>query len=276
MDARARLQRTVADPSADPAAVALAVSAFHHREVDVPTALLRVDAIADVVRTSDGDGEAADPPASLDDLVSRLQRVLAGRLGFRGATSTPRRADDAHLHVVLDQRHGLPVTLAALHVAVVRRLGVPAFVVNLPGHVVYAVGEDDQQVVLDAHGGAAVLDEAAQAAVVARATRGGVRFHRAMVRPASPSDLARRILANLTVDLTRERSAGAAVWTVVARLALPDPDPSDHVVLGDLLRQSGRFVRAAQAYDRYLEAAPDAADADDVRVRARAARARTN
>ena len=169
-----------------------------------------------------------------------------------------------------------PVTLAALHVAVARRLGFPAYVVNLPGHVVYAVGDEGDRVVLDAYGGATRLDEAAQADLVARATGGRVRFTRSMLRPASPEDLARRILTNLTVDLAREEHAGAAVWTVVARLALPDPDPRDHVVLADLLERSGRYVRAARAYDRYVTAVPDAGDVDEVRARARGARARTN
>lgn len=276
MEARARLRRVVADPRADPAAVALAVSAFHHRDLDVPTALLRVDAIADVLRTSDGGGSPTSPPTSVPAVAERLRTVLAGRLAYSGEPARRRRAADAHLHVVLDQHHGLPVTLAALHVAVARRLGVPAWVVNLPGHVVYAVGEGPEQLVLDAFHGARVLDETDQARLVERATGGRARFHRAMVRPATSADLARRILANLTVDLSRERHAGAAVWTVVARLALPDPDPRDHVVLGTLLEESGRFVRAARAYDRYLAVAPDASDAAEVRAAARRARARTN
>lgn len=276
MDARTRLRRAVADPSADTARVALEVSAFHHRDLDVQTALLRIDAITDVVRTTGPGGGPADPPHDVATVAERLRTVFAGRLGYRGDPHRRRRADDAHLHVVLDQRHGLPVTLAALHVAVARRLHVPAYVVNLPGHVVYALGDGPDRIVLDAYGGARVLDEAALADLVHRATAGRVQFLRAMVRPATPAELARRILTNLTVDLERERHAGAAVWTVVARLALPDADPRDHLVLASLLERSGRFVRAARAYDRYVAAAPDADDLEDARSRARRARARTN
>ena len=66
MDARARLRAAVADPSADPATVALEVSAFHHRDLDVGTALLRVDALADVVRTTDAEGRPAAAPETVD------------------------------------------------------------------------------------------------------------------------------------------------------------------------------------------------------------------
>ena len=276
MDARTRLRRAVRDPGADPAAVALEVVAFHERDLDIGTALLRIDALADVVRTTDGDGERAAPPTDPHDVVDRLAAVLGGRLGYRHEHGHTRTHTDAYLHVVLDEHTGLPVTLSALYVAVARRLGVPAFVVNLPGHVVAAAPAEGRHVLFDPFRGGAVLDEAAASALVERSTGGRARFARNMVRPATSVELARRILNNLTLDLTREQHAGAAIWTVVAKLALPDDEPRDHLQLASLLERSGRWVRAAQAYDRYLTEHPDADDADQVRSRARAARARTN
>lgn len=264
------------DPGADPAAVALAVVAFHERDLDVPTTLLRVDALADVVRTTGADGEPTGPPDRPDEVVARLRDVLGGRLGYRTEPGHRRTATDAYLNVVLDEHAGLPVTLSALYASIGRRLGVPAFVVNLPGHVVAAVPHEDRHVLFDPFHGGRVLDEAAASELVAASTGGDVHFARNMVRPATATELARRILANLTVDLAREQHPGAAVWTAVARLALPDSRPRDHLVLASLLERSGRFVRAARAYDRYLAEAPGASDAGEVRARARAARARTN
>ncbi len=276
MEARKRLRRVVSDPAADPARVALTVTAFHDRSLDVDTALLRVDALADVVRTTGPHGEPAPAPVSPEEVVARLTAVLGTHLGYRGDSSVPRTSQDAHLHVTLDTHRGMPVTLSVLYAAVARRLGAPAFVINLPGHVVLGVGEGKDVVVLDAHDGGRRMTEAEVAELVTRATAGRTAFRRNMLRPATPTELARRILANLTVDLSREQHPGAAVWTVVARLLLPDPDPRDHLVLASLLERSGRFVRAAQAYDRYLETVPDAPDRDEVLTRARAARSRTN
>lgn len=276
MDARTQLRRAVRDPGADPAAVALQVVAFHERDLDVATTLLRIDALADVVRTTDGSGAPADPPADAEEVVARLGAVLGERLGYRHEHGHTRTHTDAYLNVVLDQHTGLPVTLSALYAGVARRLGVPAFVVNLPGHVVAAAPVGDRHILFDPFHGGRVLDEAAAADLVERSTGGRVKFARNMVRPATAVELARRILNNLTADLTREQHAGAAVWTAVARLALPDSEPGDHLLLASLLERSGRFDRAAQAYDRYLAEVPDAEDADEVRARARAARSRTN
>ncbi len=276
MDARTRLRRAVRNPGADPASVALQVVAFHERDLDVTTALLRIDALADLVRTTDASGEPADPPADAHEVVRRLEAVLGGRLGYRHDDGHTRTYTDAYLHVVLDEHAGLPVTLSALYASVARRLGVPAFVVNLPGHVVAAAPVEGRHILFDPFHGGRVLDEAAASDLVERATGGRASFARNMVRPATSVELARRILNNLTVDLTREVHAGAAVWTVVAKLALPDEEPRDHLQLASLLERSGRWVRAAQAYDRYLADHPDSDDADEVRARARAARARTN
>lgn len=276
MDARQRLRRAVQDPAADPALVALQTVAFHERDLDIGLEVLRIDALADVVRTTDGAGEPAEPPTSPEEVVARLGEVLGGRLGYRTDPGHERTATDAYLHVVLDQHAGLPVTLSALYAGVARRLGVNAYVVNLPGHVVAAAPDGDGHILFDPFHGGRVLDEAAAEQLVSRATGGDASFRRAMVRPATATELARRILNNLTRDLAREQHPGAAVWTAVARLTLPDDHPHDHLVLASLLERSGRFVRAAQAYDRYLEAAPDAEDADEVRARARAARSRTN
>lgn len=277
MEARNALRRVVADPSADPVEVALRVQGFHERELDVATALLRVDALADVVRTgSAGDHDPPGRPTSPLLAAERLRVVLGDRLGYRGDPSRDRVHRDAYLADTLDERHGLPVTLATLWAGVARRLRVPAYVVNLPGHVVAAIGDGDRPVVVDAFAGGRELSEADLASLLERATGGRVPFTRALVRPASPPDLARRFLHNLTADLRREGPPDRAIWTVVARLALPDPDPHDHRLLGDLLVQSGRFLRGAQAYDRYLEVAPDGPEAGDVAALARAARARTN
>lgn len=274
MDQRRQLVRVARDPGADPAEIALRVQAFHERDLDVATMLLRVDALADVVRTSPVPEGPLESSAA--DVVHRLQWVLGDQLGYRGDPARPRTHRDAFLADTLDGRHGLPVTLSTLWAAVAQRLGVPAFVVNLPGHVVAAVGDGDGVRAIDAFRGGAPLTEAQLGELVERATAGRLAFRRSMLRPAAPADIARRFLHNLTVDLRREGPPDGAIWTVVARLALPEPDPGDHRLLGDLLAASGRFVRAAQAYDRWRDVAPDSATSDEAARLARGARARLN
>lgn len=267
------------DADADPAEAALLVAAearsAARREDVVSSSLLRLEALADVVRT-----ETGDPSGTPTEDADRLQRVLGGALGFRGHGPHDRGPEDGLLDVVLERRRGLPITLTIVYVAVARRVGIRAYPIALPGHVVTGVvgpaGTTEPPVVLDPFGGGQVLDEAALTALVTRATGGQLRFTRSMLRPAPLPRLVRRLLNNLTHDYTRAGRLSAALWTVECKLALPDQVDDDHRVHGRLLEQLGRFDQAARAYQAYVESAGDGPDVAEVRAAAVRARARTN
>jgi hypothetical protein len=67
------------------------------------------------------------------------------------------------------------------------------------------------------------------------------------------------------------------LWNVELKLLLPNRAPEDHRIHGALLLELGRFDRAAEAFERYLdEVGASAPDAEAVRRSAIAARARMN
>lgn len=266
-----RLRRLVRRADADLAEAALLCGARVETDVDVDAALLRVDALADVL---DARGFVATGPEAD---ARRLAGYLADELGFRGDPVRLREPEDALLPAVLDRRHGLPVTLTIVYVAIARRLGVAAYPVLLPGHEVAAIAGGPRPVVLDPFNGGRLLDEAAVADRVRRTTGGGVAFRRAMLRPATTLDVTRRLLDELVHDLTVAGRTRDALAAVELGLALPEPRADDHHAHGRLLVGLGRFDRAAEAFERYLEVAgSDAPLAEEVRRAAIAARARLN
>jgi regulator of sirC expression with transglutaminase-like and TPR domain len=268
---RDRLLRLVRRADADPAEAALLCGAEADPELDVDLALLRVDALADAVRTR------ADLGGAPEDHARVLARELGQRLGFTGDASTYHDPDNALLHRVLERKRGLPISLAIVYVAVARRLGIRAYAINLPGHVVAAVANADRPVVLDPFHGGVRLDESAIAQRVAVATGGQLDYRRSMLRPASTVDLVRRLLNNLTRDLAAADRPADALWTVELKLLLPNREPGDHRVLGELSMRTGAFDRAAEAFETYLElGGRDAPDHEDVRRLAIGARARMN
>jgi regulator of sirC expression with transglutaminase-like and TPR domain len=274
---RERLLRLVRRADADPAEAALLCAVEADPGLDVEPALLRVDALADVVRTRPGPGVRTDPRTDPHAAADVLAAELGGRQGFVGDTAAYHDPDNGLLHRVLERRRGLPISLAILYVAVARRLGIPAYAIALPGHVVAAVADGAHPVVLDPFHGGVLLDEPALAARVAAATGGRVAYHRAMLRPAPTVALVRRLLNNLTRDLTAAEQPLAALRTVELKLLLPNREVSDHRVLGELSLRAGRFDRAATAFETYLaQLAADAPDRETVRRAAIGARARLN
>lgn len=246
-DLRDRLVRLVRRSDADLAEVALLCATGCVPELDVDRELLRLDALADGVRTRSPDPGTGGAAAEV------LRDHLGRRLGFAGDPARYHDPDSSLLHRVLETRQGLPITLSVVYVAIARRVRIPAFPIGLPGHVVVGVADDGTPCVLDPYHGGIVLDEPALVARVAGATGGRVAFRRSMLRPTPAVTIARRILNNLTRDLTAAERLAEARWTVETKLALPNRHPQDHRELGALSVRTGRFDVAAQAYERFLE-----------------------
>jgi regulator of sirC expression with transglutaminase-like and TPR domain len=270
-DVRDRLVRLVRRSDADLAEVALLCATGCAPELDIDRELLRVDALADGIRTQ---APELDPGAAA---AGALRDHLGVRLGFAGDPARYHDPDSSLLHRVLETRRGLPITLSIVYVAIGRRLRLPAYAIGLPGHVVVGVADDGHPAVLDPYHGGVLLDEPALVARVAAATDGRVVFRRSMLRPTPAVSIARRLLNNLTRDLTAAGRLAEARWTVETKLALPNRHPQDHRDLGALSARTGRFDVAARAYERYLELTHGAtADREATRRAAIEARARLN
>lgn len=263
---RARLATVVRRRDCDLAEAALLCCLEVEPETGVEVELLRLDALADGMLTR---GFARGGP---DRDAAALADYLGATLGFDG---TEVRGDpgDGLLTRVLDRRRGHPTALTIVYVAVARRLGLPAFPVRLPGAVVTGVGTGPATVVLDPAARGAVLDDDALERRVRAATAGRLGFRRAMLRPADPATVIRRLLDDLTDDFTRAGDAEDALWTVELKQLLPNARPEDHRVRGRILERLGRFLEAAAAYEAWLGEAPSADEAlearhDALRVRA--------
>jgi regulator of sirC expression with transglutaminase-like and TPR domain len=271
MEHRDRLVRLVRRADADLAEAALLCCLEVEPELDVDVMLLRIDALADQLRT--GGFVPGDP----DTDARAIAHYLAVELGFTGDRDTYYHPDNALLSRVLDRKRGLPITLAVLYVSIARRLSVQAYPVGLPGHVVAAVAGPERPVVVDVFHDGEVLDDDALAERLAEVSDGRVPFHRAMLRPSPSVEVVRRLLNNLTRDLLAVGDPASALRTVELKLELPNRTALDHRAHGQLLEQLGRFRAAATAYERYLElAGEDVPDADEVRRAAIGAKARLN
>lgn len=270
-DPRQRLLRLVRRPDADLAEAALLCAAELPGSHDVDVTLLRVDALADDLRSR---GAALDDP---EQAAAALTTHLAERHGFLGDEEHYHDPANGLLGEVLDRRRGLPITLSIVYVAIGRRLSVPIFPIALPGHVVAGIGGEERPLVLDPFHGGRRLGEADLARRVEHATGGRLGFRRSMLRPSPPVNMVRRLLNNLARDLTTAERPREALTAVDLRLLLPNRLPDDHRVRGELLGRIGRFDEAAVAYEAYLEAvSSEAPDREEVRRAAIRSRARMN
>lgn len=269
-DTRQRLLRLVRRPDADLAEAALLCAAELPGSHDVDTTLLRLDALADDLRSR------GFVPGEAEDDAAALTEHLGVRHGFHGDHEDYHDPANALLGEVLDRRRGLPITLTIVYVAIGRRLRVPVYPIALPGHVVAGIGGDERTVVIDPFHGGPQLGEADLTRRVEQTTGGRLAFRRSMLRPSPAVNMVRRLLNNLARDTTADRPRDA-LRAVDLKLLLPNRLPDDHRVRGELLGRLGRFDEAAAAYERYLEVVTeDAPDREEVRRAAIRSRARLN
>lgn len=268
---RQRLARVVRRSDADLAEAALCVSAEADPTVDVDAQLLRLDALADGLRTAKG--ITGDHDRDADTLVAHL----AGDHGFTGDTDDYYDPANGLLSAVLDRRRGMPITLSVLYVAIARRAGLPAWGIAHPGHYYVGVGTRDRTIVLDPYDGGARVTAGELAERIRTATAGRVEFTRAHLRAAGPATTTRRILTNLTRDYTNRGQLTDALWTVELKQLLPNTVPDDHRTRGELLTHLGRYREAADAFEEYLElVGTTSQDAEEVKALAVRARAKLN
>ena len=255
----ARFARLVARPESeiDLARGSLVIAGHGRGPLDENAALARLDAHAELVRLR---LDAGDPPGVMAD---RLHDVLYRELGYRAPTAAE-FGDPANslLDRVLDQRIGLPISLAIVEIETARRVGLELAGIGLPGH--FIVGGPDGSLSDPADGGRALTPDDCQA-LLRRSIGDGILLNAGMLRPTGARHILARVLRNLRTAHLARRDWPAAVDAIDLLLVLEPTDPEHRRDRGLLLGRMGRFGEALAALRRYLDERPDAHDVPDVR-----------
>lgn len=245
------------------AEVALLVGEAQRTGVDVEDQLGRLD---DIAR---GVSERLPPDADAVQTVLAINQHLFHELGFSGAGAEYYDPRNSFLDEVLTSKRGIPITLAILYIDVGRQLGLDLHGIAFPGHFLVRCEMDDGVVIIDPYGGGATLDRDDLQSRLRETRNGEVPDETLddMLVPASPRDVAARMLRNLKAIHLRAKHYD---------LALPILDWLVEVVPDDAVewRDRGRvfehlecFRAAVGDYARYLEQLPDADDNDAIRSR---------
>ncbi|WBB63298.1 transglutaminase-like domain-containing protein [Streptomyces sp. WMMC500] len=264
------------------------------------------------------EGGIDDVQIELDELAGQLPyapggprawaraaaELLGERYGFRGTPGDYSRLESSQLHEVLRRRRGLPIMLSVIWMEVARRAGAPVYGVALPGHFVVGFGPPPvgpvstrptgpdnltaprdpaapaagDSVLADPFDGGRLLSPADAELLVAEAT-GGEPLSAAMLVPADPLDIVRRILNNIRAwAAPRPEQSDVQLAAVELALLLPSHPARLRHERAQLLIARGDFVTGAAELEEYASviAAMEPQAADTLRRQARAARARLN
>jgi regulator of sirC expression with transglutaminase-like and TPR domain len=119
---------------------------------DISSSTLFLDSLADRVR------ELLLPPHSSKEICSVLNRVLFHEFGFRGARKDFSDPQNSFLHLVLDRRRGLPITLSVVYILVARRIGLELDPIALPGRFMVGCFSETKPFYIDVWSGGKFLE----------------------------------------------------------------------------------------------------------------------
>jgi S1-C subfamily serine protease/regulator of sirC expression with transglutaminase-like and TPR domain len=240
---------------------ALTLARLDEEDVDVEAYVRQVDRMAAEIRQLlPKEEQETDDAARL----AALNKYLFAENGFHGSRSDYYNRANSYLNRVIDDREGLPITLAVLYMELGRRIGLDIEGVGLPGHFVVrqqpAKGEPQ---LIDVFEGGLAMSRAAA----------GKKVREMTDRPLAPEDLAAvdermillRMLQNL-LGVAQNKPDREAMLRYLEAIVAIDPTLARERGLRAIVRfESGRREAAITDLDWFLTTAPEGIDLDQIR-----------
>jgi regulator of sirC expression with transglutaminase-like and TPR domain len=195
-----------------------------------------------------------------------LAESLFGQIGFQGNQQNYTDPRNSYLNEVFDRRLGIPISLSVIYMAIADRLGIPAAGIGLPGHFIVKVPAENGPGFIDPfHAGRQLtLDDCARLVEQTVGYSGPLQDE--WLEPIPAQAILTRMLNNLRGIYLQEQAWQLAQATV-ERLQILQPELVElQRDLGVIHHRSGSLRLAAYHYERYLQAAPDAPDAETIRI----------
>lgn len=237
---------------------ALLVARLDNEEVDVDAYLRELDRM---VRDA-GKDLASD--ASESDRLAALNRYLFAECGFHGTRGDHYyHRSNSYVNEVLDDREGLPITLAVIYIELARKLGVKVVGIGLPAHfVVRHETADGPGQLIDVYERAEPLSRE-QADTIVR-TNVGRPLQASDVEPATKRAMTLRMLRNLRGLAERQQDSESLSRYLDAIVAL-EPDNAEDRVRRAIVRFTlGRREEALTDANWLLEHKPEGLNLNQV------------
>lgn len=232
---------------------ALLIARLDNAEVDLKSYLNQVTAMVAEIQKSLPPN--ADPHVKLE----ALNQYLFHETGFHGSRTNYYNKSNSYINETIDDREGLPITLAILYMEMGRQLGLNIEGVGLPGHFVVRVdSKDEKRQLIDVFEGGQVLSDEVAKAMIQNANRG--QFDAEFLKAQPKKEIIKRMLRNL-LNLARDSEDMDSMLRYVETMIAIDESLLQERWLRAVLRyQTGRITEAIADADYLLEKSPEGFD----------------
>ncbi len=237
---------------------ALLVARLDNSEVEIKSYLSQVAGMVNEIQ------KTLPPKATPQAKLDALNQYLFRETGFHGSRTNYYSRSNSYINETIEDREGLPITLAILYMEMGRRLGLDIEGVGLPGHFVVRVNSTAEkgQLIDVFEGGETLSDEAAKVIIVA-ANSG--QLDEEFLKAQPKKEIIKRMLRNL-LNLARDSEDIQSMLRYVEAMISLDEELLQERWLRAVLRyQTGRITEAMADADYLLEKSPEGFDLKRIR-----------
>lgn len=246
-----------ADDAIDLFHAALLIAKLDNADLDVAASRQELDRLAADIRRQIP--ETADGDATL----AVLNRVLFDELGFHGSRGDYYNRSNSYVNEVLDDREGIPISLAVVYMELARRLGLAVDGVGFPGHFLVQYTPDaGEPRWLDIFDRAAVRT---RDDLAAERDEAGAELNDTDLAVAGPRAILTRMLNNLLGIAVREGKQADVLRYLDATLVIEPDSARDRVMRMIASARLGRRTAALADARWLLDHEPPGIDLDPVR-----------
>lgn len=240
---------------------ALAIALPEYPTLDFSAYLGRINDLAAEV------AERAGRHADEYRTIASLNFVLFVSHGFCGNRAEYYDPQNSFLNRVIERKTGIPITLSVLYMEVAERVGLPTHGIGFPGHFMVTARAGGDDVFIDPFNSGDIKTEEDLRTMLQQMYGGQRTLSAEHLQPVSKRYILLRMLANLKAIYARKDDS-IKLLAVLDRLLILNPGAADEFRdRGLIYTRLDCFAQAKEDFERYLQLAPEAPDADAIRVR---------
>ncbi len=223
---------------------ALLVSKRDNREVDIEGYGGEIGGRGEQIRGRWGAG------AKEGEKLEAIREFLFNENGFHGSRTDYYNRANSYINEVMDDREGIPITLAVIYMELAQRLGVDVVGVPLPGHfVVQHNPKKGQPQLIDVFENARAISRSEAEVIVSAFT--GRRMREEHLQPSSKREIIVRMLRNL-LGVAGKSSEGGNPMKYLDLIVELAPDAAMERWSRGMIRLQGGDRAGAKADFRWL------------------------
>lgn len=197
--------------------------------------------------------------------IMTVNQLLYRELGFRGNTEHYEDPRNLHMNYVLDERRGIPVSLAIVYSEVCQRVGLDVKAVGLPGHVICRYRPDDaetdeDELLLDVFALGRLLTRGDCQSLVRNIFGSRIAFKDYYLASLQPRQVLQRLLHNLKAGYLQRGEEERAGQVIDLLLVLFPWDLDEIRDRGMLRERLGDSAAALDDLEQYVQYRPGARD----------------